>query len=156
MVFQSAFFNWGSYNFEKRYLVSKGNDIFEDLNSNDEFHFSTNKITDLILLNNNDTILKAFKMIPMTNADSEYAGLYYSLEHQKTYKLKVKNGTLISDNFLGNKNTEFEYLKKDMFSCVDGFLIFNRNKFGKINGFRLNAEGIDTYEGVKVGLFEKK
>ena len=43
-----------------------------------------------------------------------------------------------------------------MFACQWGFLIFDRYANEKLKQFRLNAEGIDTYEGVKVGLFEKK
>ena len=63
---------------------------------------------------------------------------------------------MFSDNFLGKKNIELIYLKKDMFACHWGFLIFDRYANEKLKEFRLNAEGIDTYEGVKVGLFEKK
>jgi len=156
LIFQSAFLNWGSYNFEKKYLVARNKYIFKDLNSNNEFYFSTDKTTNMIMVNNNDTIFKASKINTDTNYNSEYAGLYYSLEHQKTYKLKVNNEILVSYNFFGKSNTKFEYLKKDMFSCKYGFIMFNRNENDKIKGFRLNGEGIDTYEGVKVGLFEKK
>jgi CubicO group peptidase (beta-lactamase class C family) len=157
LIFQSAFFNWGSYSFNKRYLVSGREDALLEVNTNNEFYFTVDdNNVNLTSINKNDTLYTASKLVLGIKDYSEYSGIFYSLEHQKTYTFKIENGILISDNFLGNSHTEFTYLNKDMFSCKNGFIIFNRDKNMEIKNFRLNAEGIDTYEGVKVGLFEKK
>ena len=160
LIYQSAFMNWGNYNYDKKFLIPVNEDEFIETNNNIEFHFKSiphSENFNLIPIQKQDTLYIASMLEVNDSVDlSEYEGSYYSLENEKTYYFKIKNGKLFSDNFLGKKNIELIYLKKDMFACQCGFLIFDRYENEEIKEFRLNAEGIDTYEGVKVGLFEKK
>ena len=159
LIFQSVSVKWGNYCCDRQWLVPLNRDVFAGTDSNTGYHFKTGSLAHTVKLTairKQDTLYIASMLRDRDPADlSSYAGLYYSLENMKTGFLTVTNGKLISDNFLGTE-TELIYLKEDMFACKQGFLIFNRNADGKIKEFRLYADGIDTYEGVKTGLFEKR
>ena len=160
LIYQSAFLVWGSYNYDRKYLVPVDKDVFMETCSSTEFHFqplAQSENFHLIQIQNRDTIFTASKLRCNSAVDlPEYEGPYYSWENKETYYFKIRDEELFCDNFLGKKNIELTCLKKDMLSCECGFLLFERYADGKLKEFRLNAEGIDTYEGVKVALFEKR
>jgi len=76
----------------------------------------------------------------------DYNGLYYSVELQKSYSFEINGNNLITKNFLNN-NVLLVPLKKDLFGCNQGFLIFHRYPDGKIRDFKFLNESLDAFTG---------
>jgi CubicO group peptidase (beta-lactamase class C family) len=84
---------------------------------------------------------------------TEYQGLYYSVEKQKTSKFTINENHLMVSDFLGVEKMYCTPLKTDLFSCEKGFVVFNRYDDGSIRDFRLMSENLDHVYGT---LFIKK
>jgi CubicO group peptidase (beta-lactamase class C family) len=84
---------------------------------------------------------------------SEYQGIYYSVELQKTYEFSLKEKKLMADEFLDLKNPIFVPLRTDFFGCSKGFLFFHRDEEGIIRDFKLESDEVDAALG---SMFIKK
>lgn len=83
---------------------------------------------------------------------AEYQGMYYSVEMQRTFRFSSSEDELTATDFFGSEEN-FIPLRKDLFLCDKGFLIFHRYKDRSIRDFWLMCESIDHVYGA---LFIRK
>jgi len=84
---------------------------------------------------------------------SEYQGIYYSVELQRTYDFSLQDKKLTADEFLDLKNPVFVPLRKDLLGCTKGFLFFHRDEENNIRDFKLESDEVDAALG---SMFIKK
>ena len=78
---------------------------------------------------------------------SEYAGLYYSVELQKTYRFTETEGRLNVSDFLVPGGTTFAPLRENLMSGELGFLVFHRYEDGTIRNFHFRSQEVDHLHG---------
>ena len=115
-----------------------------------QYYFIEDSLKDnymLILKNNTRTDTTKLIETNYNQALMDYIGTYFSVELQKSYRFEIKGNSIISNNFLNEDNVLFVPLKKDLFGCKQGFLIFHRYSDGKIRDFKFLNETIDGFGG---------
>lgn len=120
-----------------------------------KFYKAFGKSEPLIQIIRDDKIRDhAKRMSEQSNFDlSEYQGIYYSVELQKTYDFSLKEKHLTVDEFLNLTNPVFVPIRKDLFGCTKGFLFFHRDEEGNIRDFKLESDEVDAALG---SMFIKK
>ncbi|HVO74182.1 MAG TPA: serine hydrolase domain-containing protein [Ignavibacteriaceae bacterium] len=101
----------------------------------------------LIIKNNKSTVTAKYVEKNESQNLTSYAGTFYSVELQKTYNFETKDNRLIADNFLNEDNVVFIPLKKDLFGCDQGYLIFHRYPDETVRDFKFLNESIDAFSG---------
>ena len=158
----SISYKLGSYNMKEEILIPIDTNKFIGSENNMIYCFNRDNYSDdfkISVISNDDTLFVGEKAESSNSSDLvQYAGNYYSLELQKTVKVKFesKNNQLVCEKFLNSNDTFFIQLNKDVFCCDYGLLIFKRYENNDVKNFRLQNNQIDSYEGVSVGLFIKK
>jgi CubicO group peptidase (beta-lactamase class C family) len=96
---------------------------------------------------NGRTFNTAERCIPDTFEVSAYAGVFTSLELQKSFRVEVADTVLKVRDFLGERKILLVPLEKDLFGFPRGFIRFHRDAQGSLDGFDVFTKDTDRMFG---------
>jgi CubicO group peptidase (beta-lactamase class C family) len=104
-------------------------------------------VTGLSASRNGRVFNQAERCGPGSGDLSDLAGFYTSVELQKTFHLETAGQALKAEDFLGEAGAALVPLEKDVFGFDRGFIRFERDREGLIDGFEVFTKNTDGYFG---------
>jgi hypothetical protein len=96
---------------------------------------------------NGRTFNTAERCIPDKFELSAYAGVFTSLELQKSFRFEAADEVLKVGDFLGESEVLLTPLEKDLFGFPRGFVRFHRDAKGALDGFDVFTKDTDKWFG---------